>query len=550
MWASAAQTMTDGVVAANRSGHVAAVSLGPAADAAGAHRALQTVANRLVVADLPERSPRAMPTCTCSPLARPPSELLIVLPSVAPDRRGYELLVDLAGGRSMAGAVRSPRKPPTSAGWSPPSTSPPRSSRHLALPVPAAMRGEPMRTDGSFDGAHLRALKARLRRRLLAPPASAGLAARWPGRSCAARVAAPARPHSIAARAPRAWAMRVGALALLWTPVADAAPRRPRAEPPRRSRAARAHLLRCWRCSPTACSPGHARRWPPRSSRSSRSALDALRRTQLLIRSLLGPNPDPRRALLRHRQRAQVGASPCSSSRRSPPRSIRAARGRRAAQPAMALAGIALAVVEGSARIGAGVGGVILVSAGTAVATVHAASRSAHAPARADRARSPASWVSWRSPRSTCSPRTAAATSPAASCTPAPLATCATSSYAAIRPPTTSSSTARCRSPPRSRCSLAGVGVRRRERLLAPVDCDPAWLAALAGGLAAGVVGALSEDSGPVLLVVAVFVLCLPARLPVERPAAGRDEPHRQRTPGRRRAARSRARTPPGALAR
>jgi hypothetical protein len=50
-------------------------------------------------------------------------------------------------------------------------------------------------------------------------------------------------------------------------------------------------------------------------------------------------------------------------------------------------------------------------------------------------------------------------------------------------------------------------GVRMRRSLLAPVGGDPAWLAALAGGLAAGVVGALVEDSGPVLLVVAVFAL-------------------------------------------
>ena len=60
----------------------------------------------------------------------------------------------------------------------------------------------------------------------------------------------------------------------------------------------------------------------------------------------------------------------------------------------------------------------------------------------------------------------------------------------------------------------AAVGIRRRDRLLAPVGGDRLWLAALAGGLAAGLVGALSEDSGPVLLVVAVFVLgCLLAYL-------------------------------------
>jgi hypothetical protein len=53
----------------------------------------------------------------------------------------------------------------------------------------------------------------------------------------------------------------------------------------------------------------------------------------------------------------------------------------------------------------------------------------------------------------------------------------------------------------------AGLGLRWRDRLLAPVNGDPAWLAALAGGLAGGVIGALVEDSGPVLLVVAVFTL-------------------------------------------
>ena len=66
---------------------------------------------------------------------------------------------------------------------------------------------------------------------------------------------------------------------------------------------------------------------------------------------------------------------------------------------------------------------------------------------------------------------------------------------------------------------LAGAfGLRRSERLLAPVRNDPAWRAALAGGLAAGVVGALVEDSGPVLLVVAVFALGLRAELPVGAP--------------------------------
>jgi hypothetical protein len=91
----------------------------------------------------------------------------------------------------------------------------------------------------------------------------------------------------------------------------------------------------------------------------------------------------------------------------------------------------------------------------------------------------------------------------------------------------------------------ATLGVHRRERLLTPVAGDPAWLAALSGGLAAGVVGALVEDSGPVLLVVAIFVLgCVLTYL------WGRPRAATPRSRGTRRATRSRARTQPAAPAR
>ena len=49
------------------------------------------------------------------------------------------------------------------------------------------------------------------------------------------------------------------------------------------------------------------------------------------------------------------------------------------------------------------------------------------------------------------------------------------------------------------------VAVRRRERVLAPVDGDPAWRALLAGLVAAGVAGAVFNDSGPVLLLFEAF---------------------------------------------
>jgi hypothetical protein len=89
-----------------------------------------------------------------------------------------------------------------------------------------------------------------------------------------------------------------------------------------------------------------------------------------------------------------------------------------------------------------------------------------------------------------------------------------------------------------------GLAIRYRQRLLAPVGGDPVWQAALAGGLAAGVIGALAEDSGPVLLVVAVFALCCVVTYLWGRP------PRRavsSRSRGRLRAARSHARTRSGA---
>jgi len=88
----------------------------------------------------------------------------------------------------------------------------------------------------------------------------------------------------------------------------------------------------------------------------------------LLARSLLGPNPELGVRFygigneLKSGLAVLVFAAVAAAL-------YPAVRGRRAAT-AMAVSGIVLAVIEGSARIGAGVGGVILVSAGAAVATV------------------------------------------------------------------------------------------------------------------------------------------------------------------------------------
>jgi hypothetical protein len=50
-------------------------------------------------------------------------------------------------------------------------------------------------------------------------------------------------------------------------------------------------------------------------------------------------------------------------------------------------------------------------------------------------------------------------------------------------------------------------GIKYRERIYAPLAGSDVWRAALAGSVAAGVAGSLSNDSGPLLLVISTFAL-------------------------------------------
>jgi hypothetical protein len=50
-------------------------------------------------------------------------------------------------------------------------------------------------------------------------------------------------------------------------------------------------------------------------------------------------------------------------------------------------------------------------------------------------------------------------------------------------------------------------GIKYRARIFAPLASSDVWRAALAGSVAAGVVGSLSNDSGPLLLVVSTFAV-------------------------------------------
>src|SRR5207248_9722495 len=102
----------------------------------------------------------------------------------------------------------------------------------------------------------------------------------------------------------------------------------------------------------------------------------ALAGTQLLVRSVFGPNPllGARFYGIGNELKSWLAVLVFAAAA-SALHLATAGGGRRRAPPSwrravatMAGAGVVLAVIEGSARIGAGVGGVILVCAGTAVA--------------------------------------------------------------------------------------------------------------------------------------------------------------------------------------
>jgi hypothetical protein len=225
---------------------------------------------------------------------------------------------------------------------------------------------------------------------------------------------------------------------------------------------------------------------------------------------------------------------------RGPPAPRPPAPGRRPALT-MACTGLVLAVVEGSAKIGAGVGGVILVSAGFAVATVLLL------PGAGNRRRLLTVLIA---------PVLGLAALAALDLATAHGAGHYTGSILHAR----SAGDLRDVIVRRYRAAwdelhnhampaatalallAAAVGLRRQERLLAPVASDAGWRAALAGGLTAGVVGALVEDSGPLLLVVAAFALVCVLSYLWGRPGWPREDPA-ERSAHRARAGRSRART-------
>jgi hypothetical protein len=481
----------DSAVAADRGGHIAAVSLGSASTLAERTAALAR-RKLLVVADLPEGA-RGLADLRALSAGRPPGELLIAIQRVA-ERQAGELLwtaVDgLAGGAGAELSSQSTNERGLVASFD----VAPTILQHLRLTIPADVRGKPIITEGRLRSASLRSLMARLRvidgRRLkalgfllVAWLVLVAVAARWP-------------------RA-RAWALRCGALGVLWAPAATLITAA--LEPSAAVEYATIAVV----CMALGALTDALVPWPravlaPAIVIVLALVVDALAGTQLLMRSLLGPDPalGARFYGIGNELKSGLAVLVLAALAGGLYPAVRGARAVRA----FALAGVLLAVVEGSARIGAGVGGVILVCFGFAVSAVMLA---------------PGALTRKRALIVLISPVTGLAGLALIDLLTAHGGGHFTGSVLNARSPTDlrdvivrrySAAWDELRDkamPVATALALAwaAFGWRRRARLLSPVDSDPGWLAAFAGGLAAGVVGSLVEDSGPVLLVVAVFAL-------------------------------------------
>jgi len=481
----------DGVLAADRNGRLASVSLGPASTLP----TRVTTASRhqhLVVADLPGGREGHAELLALSE-SRPPGELLLVVERVASSSPG-QLLWSAAAGLPGGGSKELSSPSTEQRGLIASFDLAPTILAHLGEAPSSQMRGKAIVTDGPLRSSSLRALMARLQvigsRRL---KALGFLLCAW----VLLLVLAPPRPRA------QAWAMRAGALGILWAPVtvlitAALAPS-----------AALEYATIALACLGLGAVSDALLPWPrallaPAVISVLALTVDALAGTQLLMRSLLGPDPilGARFYGFGNDLKSGLAVLVLAAVAAALYPAVRGAR----ATLTVAGAGIILAVVEGSARIGAGVGGVILVSFGTALAAVMLA---------------PGTLTRKRAVLVLSSPIVGLAALAVIDLLTAHGSGHFTGSILDARSAGDVRDIIVRRYGAAWRelregmmpvaCGLvlayAAVSVRRHTRLLAPVDNDPAWLAALAGGLAAGVIGALVEDSGPVLLVVAIFAL-------------------------------------------
>jgi hypothetical protein len=499
---------TDAALAADRTGRISSFSLGSAATLP-ARAVAELASRRFVVADLPGGAEGLQALRQLSEV-RPAGELVIVVQRTPPTPGVPLSWVGLAGfGSGGTGELTS--RTTQQRGLISSNDLAPTVLAHLrSRPIPPAMSGSPIAIDGHLQTGALRSLMARLAviegRRL---PALAVLLAAW---MLLVALAA-------AARRWRLGALRAGAVGLLWAPVVALAPAALQPS------AGVEYAIVALGCLGAGALTDLLLPWPraalaPAAAAMLALTVDALAGTQLLMRSLLGPNPIGGARFYGIGNELKSGLAVLLLA--AVAGALHRARRGRGAATAMAATGVLLGIVEGAARIGAGVGGAILVSAGfvTACALLLASELTRRR-----------ALIALATPLAALLALAAIDLATARGGGHFSGSILHARSAGEVRDLLVRRYTAawdQLVDPPMLLATVlaacaAVLGLARRDRLLAPVGCDPGFSAAFAGGLVAGVVGALVEDSGPLLLVEAVFTMaCVAVYLAARPTPAGR----------------------------
>ncbi len=484
------RTHTEAAAAADRDGNIATVSLVRSTELAGRVRTLLR-RHRFVVTGLPTA---AKGDAVLDRLLRERrrGDLLIVV-QTPPRAFVPQLLPVAAAGLRSNGALTSAttRLEGIVAGID----IPPTVWDRLGVRAPDGVKGQRMRAEGVRDEVALKTLEARLRvvseRR---NPTLAALTLTW--------LALTLTLGLIADRRGIRAAMRIGALAIFWVPAMLLATG---AFAPSRLAEIAIIVVGCFALGALT---DRFVRWPrgpllPAAVALTAYAVDLIFGSPLIIRSLLGVNPrsgarfyglgNELEATLTVLLLIALGA-------------LLWGRGRsRRSAAAFAAAGLVYCVFVGAGRLGADVGGVITIGAGIAAATVlmlpGTPSRrtliiAALAPVAGLFGLAALDLVTGGNGHFT---RTVLQADSAGS-----LRDIVERRYTLAF-----NNLARGAMPLLALIALlsAAYALRYRDRIYAPLRGSPSWTAALIGGLTASVIGALFNDSGPILLAFGVFVL-------------------------------------------
>ncbi len=482
----------EGIAAVDRAGRIDEVSIGPARDVAQRTAAAMR-SRRFVVVGLPTGEPGGVALDRLI-TDHDPRDLLLVM-QTPPDLRLPQLLPTGALGLGTEGRITSSttRREGLVAGID----VLPTVLRHLGVPVPNVVKGQPMRVEGERSASALRDLNDRLRvvggRRF---GALETLIAFW--------LAVVLVAGYFADRRGVRGALRVGALAFLWVlPVLlfTAA-----LAPGRNEELLLIPLLTFGLGFLTDRFVG----WPrgpavPGLVTMVVYAVDLVRGSDLIIRSLLGPNPrfGSRYYGLGNELESALPvilllALAALLVRRPPSRQAAAL---------VAGSGLVLGAFMGAGKLGAAVGGVFTIGIGFGVATVLLlpggltrvrALLVIGVPVVGLAALAAVDLLSGGEGHFTRSVLRAESGSDLLDTVERRYELAYNQFKRGLMPFAT------------ALCLLAiAYAYRYRRRIFAPLGEDPAWRAALIGGAAAGVAGTVFNDSGPVLLLFATFILAI-----------------------------------------